>query len=292
MATDSSSPVPRFASEDARQPPAAVETENGVEASPPSLVERPRQVDATLIDAAAAETPLPIETTPNIATPDSTVPRRVLAPHNKAPIHSELAGSFYNSGHTIANDPSYPSGVRQNPALNHRRNALTYRGTTVRPTSLNSTPRTASSKPTSGHKREISSVTDFTYPAGDQRETMRSPSEDEESAQFRRNANNTSLRSRQTTAVNTTRDSSDASAGEITLADLAGEMDPDLYENLCRLIAAAQSGVNLTINVYNGNRPDRPPEVDMPHEAMEEEVRPPRGWEHWYMKFRPVLMFM
>jgi hypothetical protein len=292
MATDSLSPVPRLASEDARQPPAAVKTENGVEASPPSLVERSRQVDATPVGAAAADTPLPIETTPNIATPDSTAPRRVLAYHNEAPLHPELAASFYYSSHTIANDPSYPSDVRQNPVLNHRGNALTYGGTAVRPTSLNSAPRTASSKPTSGHKRGISSVADFAYPAGDPRETMRSASEEEELAQFRRDANNTSLRSQQTTAVNTTRNSSDSSADEIAFADLAGEMDPDLYENLRRLIAAAQPGVTFTINVYNRNRPDRPPEVDMPHEAMEQEVRPPRGWEHWYKKVRPVWMFM
>jgi hypothetical protein len=283
MATGSFPPVTRSASEDVSQSPAAIETENGVEAPPPSPVEQPRQFDTS-----------PVEADTDIATPEDATLPRALAHDNKGRVHSKLASSRYNSSHSIANAPSYPRDGKQDTVLNHRRNAFAIGDTTAQPTSLQSAPRNASPKPASGHRRGISSTADFAYPPGDSGHTIRSPSEEEELAQFSRDANNTSLISRQTTAVNTTRNSSDTSADEVLLDHLVDNLDPALYENLRGVVAAAQPGVKVhfTLNVHHGNVPSRQRRVNEPRETKKQEGHSQTIWEHLIMEVRDVLEFM
>jgi hypothetical protein len=283
MATNSSSPVPKSASEDASQPLAVIETEKGVEASPPSPVEQPHQFDTS-----------PVEADTDIATPKGAAVPRGLAHDNEAHVRLKLASPRHKPSHSIANDPSYSSDVRQDPALNHRRDAFAMGDATARPTSLQSAPRNASPEPASGHKRGISSTADFAYPPGDSRHTIRSPSEEEKLSQFSKDANNTSLISQQTTAVNTTRNSLDTSAGEDPLDHLVDDLDPALYKNLRRVVAAARPGVKVhfTLNVHNGNVPGRQRRVSEPRETKKQKDRSRTRWEYLIMEVRDVLVFM
>jgi hypothetical protein len=283
MATDSSSSVPQSASEDASQPLAVIETENGIEAPPPSPIEQPRQVDTIAVEAVT-----------EIATSEGATVPRALAHDNEACMNSKLASPRHKSSHSIANDPSYSSDVRQVPVLNHRRDAFALGDTTARPTSLQSAPRNASPEPASGHKRGISSTADFAYPPGDSGHTIRSPSKEEELSQLSKDANNTALISQQTTAVNTTRNSSDTSAGEDPLDHLVDDLGPTLYENLRRVVAAARPGVKVhfTLNVHNGNVPSRQRRVSEPRETKKQKDCSRTRWEYLIMEVRDVLVFM
>jgi hypothetical protein len=280
MATHYSSLLPRSASESPSRPPAEFEAETDVKPPPSSPVEPPgalardNEARSTSEDSSQLPADFEAETGVEAPPPSPYAPPRALACDNGAHTCSEPSDSFHNSNHSVANNLLYPSDVTQNPALDHRRNALSFSDTTKPPNPALSTPRNATSGPTSGNRREISRISDFTYPPGDSRHTIRSPSEEEVLAQFTKAneellarygiAKNRSIDSTQTTAVNTARNSSDASADEMPLNLTIDVYDSAQWEDLRRVVAAAQPGVSFTFTVGNGSPPSQNVAVDTP----------------------------
>jgi hypothetical protein len=266
MATHYSSLLPRSASKSPSRPPADFEAETDVEPPPSSPVEPPG----------------------------------ALTCDNRAHTCSEPSNSLHDSKHSVANNRLYPSDITQNPALDHRRNALSFSDTTKPPDPALSTPRNATSGPTSGHRREISRISDFAYSPGDSRHTIRSPSEEDVSVQFEKAneellarysiAKNRSLDSTQTTAVNTARNISDASADEMPLNLTVDVYDPAQWEDLRRVVAAAQPGVSFTFTVRNGSPPSQNVAVKTPRVPKAGGVL--SDWLSFFVAVKDTLVFM
>jgi hypothetical protein len=148
------------------------------------------------------------------------------------------------------------------PSSDHRQINLSDNNYTAQPNSLQWVLCNDTSGPASSHRREVSNISDFAYAPGDSGFKGESPSEEiriavatEEPLTLFNIARNRPLHSTETTAVNTTRNSSDSSVDDFPFNQPDGESTQ--WVRLREVVAAAQPGVNVTINVYTGSLPPR-----------------------------------
>jgi hypothetical protein len=128
---------------------------------------------------------------------------------------TESSASYRSS---IADNPSYPLDIRQNPCTNHRRNALD----TTDPIALPDPPQSALGR-AFGHRRNRSSISDFAFPlnrtatgtSSDHGNSAQSIDDGLQALTTLATALTTIMSySSQTTAVNSERNSSDDSSDE------------------------------------------------------------------------------
>jgi hypothetical protein len=134
----------------------------------------------------------------------------------------ESATSHFSRNVTIAEDPSYPLNVEENPVINDRRHALHARDSTA-----SADPAQSTSGRAFGHKRNQSSTSNFAFPMG--RSTTGSSSgqgnsasdiDDLQALAAIANVLSTIMSySSQTTAVNSERESPNASSDEASQSD-------------------------------------------------------------------------
>lgn len=156
---------------------------------------------------------------------------------------------------SIANDPSYPPDVRRNPATNHRRRARSAIYDTAPPNPLQDTSSSHTSQPASGHRRNVSSISDFASSL--RRSTTGSVStpgtetpSSEDLATLANLLTNILSYSSGTTAVNSERNFSNASSeGSPLSSNVFGASE---WAGLRDVVAAAQPGVHLTLNIHIG----------------------------------------
>jgi hypothetical protein len=129
------------------------------------------------------------------------------------------SSAYHRSRHSsIADNPSYPLDIRQNPCTNHRRNALD----TTDPIALPDPPQSAPGR-AFGHRRNRSSISDFAFPlnrtatgtSSDHGNSAQSIDDGLQALTTLATALTTIMSySSQTTAVNSERNSSDDSSDE------------------------------------------------------------------------------
>jgi hypothetical protein len=148
------------------------------------------------------------------------------------------------------------------PATGHGQNALSGNDSTAPPIPTQSVPLNNTPGLASGHRRGVSTISDFAYQPCDSGFRKESPSEETRSAAAIEEllallniARDRPLNSTQTTAVNTTRNSSDESEDDAPSYRHDGEFTQ--WAQLREVVAAAQPGVNVTINVYSRLSPPR-----------------------------------
>lgn len=156
---------------------------------------------------------------------------------------------------SIANDPSYPLDVRHNPVTNHRRRALSAIYDTAPPHQSQDTSSSRGSLPASGHRRNVSSISDFANSLrcstiGSTSTPGTGTPSSEDLATLANFLTNVLSFSSETTAVNSERNSSNASSEG--LASSSNGIGANEWAGLRSVVAAAQPGVHLTLNVHIG----------------------------------------
>ncbi|KAF1914808.1 hypothetical protein BDU57DRAFT_305124 [Ampelomyces quisqualis] len=159
---------------------------------------------------------------------------------------------------SIANDPNYPPDVRHNPATDHRRRALSATHDAVVPNSLQGTSSNRTSRPAVGHRRNVSSISDLAHSLRHStRNSASLPGTETPSLEDLATLANilTSIMSysSETTAVNSERNSSNASSEESFAR--SADINANDLEGLRDVVAAARPGVHIRINVYTGGPP-------------------------------------
>jgi hypothetical protein len=157
------------------------------------------------------------------------------------------------AGSSIEQSYAYALEVRQDLSSDRQETAFDASDATAPLNNAQNTLKLDTEPLTSGHRRNVSSISDFAYPPGIARNHLqdseihapshaRNISGDNEFVNLSNITSNESLGSMQTTAVNTRRNSSVASDRE--------DEEVDKWVQLRDIIAKARPGVIISINVY------------------------------------------